>query len=233
MSTSSIRSRLWFVQLLAVAIVFCGLSAMRAEPKPKKKSAASMRSLEARVGKLEDNLLKEILDISGQYEDAGQYEKAKSLLEVLLKLNPEFPAVKERVDKLETKILDVHEVKFVLDTSQGWVSVGGTVATDKPVRFDVEGEYKFALSMSLTADGVPAVESESEFVGDIPCGALIGMVVADGKPAKPFPIKASTTWTPTAAGPLMIKINAPAGARCSGKLTVRMSGLAPLNEEAP
>ena len=56
------------------------------------------------------------------------------LLEVLLKLNPDFPAVQEKVDQLETKMLDANEVKFNLDTSKGWVPVGAAVAKDKRTR---------------------------------------------------------------------------------------------------
>lgn len=223
--------RFWLANLLVLGILTGGPAAAEApsaKTKGKNKSGGSVRTLDARVGKLEETLLKEILDISGQYEDAGQLERAKSLLEVLLKLNPDFPAIKEKVDKLETKILDIHEVQFALDTSKGWMPVGAGVANEKAIRFDTEGEYKLSFSANLTADGFPEIATESEFVHDLPCGILMGMVVINGKPGKPFPIKASTTWTPKETGPLMLKINAPPGSKCSGKLVVRMSGLVPL-----
>jgi hypothetical protein len=231
MAKFSVRGRLWLANLLLLGILTGGPAAADApasKAKGKNKSGGSVRSLDARVGKLEDTLFKEILDIAGLYEDAGQLERAKSLLEVLLKLNPDFPAIKERVDKLETKILDVQEVKYNLDTSKGWVAVGAGVAPDKVIRFDTEGEYKLSFSASLTADGFPEIETESEYVHSLPCGILMGMVVANGKPGKPFPIKASSSWTRKEAGPLMLKVNAPQGSKCTGKLVVRMSGLVPL-----
>ena len=55
---------------------------------------------------------------------------------------------------------------------------------------------------------------------------LIAMVVSNGgKPGKPVALKSKNTWTPSEAGLLMLKVNAPAGHKCTGRLTVKLSGL--------
>jgi hypothetical protein len=224
--------RLHGVFAAALAILFCagfGLSAEGPSGKSKAKAksgAVNLKSLDARVDKLEATMVREIMEVANLYEEAEQYERAKTLLEVLLKLNPDLPAIKEKVDTLEQKAFDKHEVEFTLDTSRGWTAVGGAVAQGRPVRIEVNGEYKFNVSASVTADGFPSSDPATDFIDGIPCGALMGMVAnKTGRPGKPFPLKGKQTWTPQENGILYLKINAPAGHKCAGKLTVKLSGL--------
>jgi hypothetical protein len=210
----------------AAVIVLCAAGLHRADTKPKNKKGGGVKALDARVEKLEATLFREIVDLSGQYEDAGQFDRAKSLLEVLSKLNPDLPGLKEKLDKLEEKSFDAHEIEFTLDTSRGWTSVGAAVKKGEPVRVEVDGDYKFSVTASVTADGFPSGDPTTDYVEGIPCGALMGMVSVNGKPGKPVPLKAQNTWTPGEDGMLFLKVNAPAGHRCTGKLTVKLSGLA-------
>ncbi len=205
------------------------MSADTPSSKSKSKSKAggtSLKALEARLEKLESTMLREIMDVSNSFEDAGQYERSKTLLEVLLKLNPEFPGLKDKVKHLEEKMFDSNEIEFILDTSKGWVPVGGAVASGRPIRAEVEGEYKFNITATVTADGFPAGDVTTDYIEGIPCGALIATVVnRTGKPGKPMALKSKNTWTPSEEGLLMLKVNAPAGHKCTGKLTVKLSGL--------
>ncbi len=193
--------------------------------KAKSKSNSAIKALDARVKKLEDNMLKEILEVSSQYEDAGQHARAKTLLEVLLKLNPEFPGLKEKLDQLNDKVFDAQEIEYILDVSRGWTPVKATAIKGKVVRVEVEGEYNFQLTAELTADGLASKDGATEFVEGIPCGALMAMIVKDGKPGKPVQLKAKMQWTPAEDGLVMLKINAPVGHKSTGKLAVKLSGL--------
>lgn len=195
--------------------------------KAKAKSGAnSLKALDARVEKLESTMLREIVEISNLYEDAGEFERAKSLLEVLLKLNPDFPGLKKKVEELDKKSFDAYGFEFALDTSRGWVPVGGAVVKGRPVHVEVEGDYRFNVSANITADGFPSSDPMTDYVEGVPCGALMAMVaVKGGKPGRPVPLKANQTWTPQEDGMLLLRINAPAGHKCTGKLTVKLSGL--------
>ena len=53
----------------------------------------------------------------------------------------------------------------------------------------------------------------------------MAVVVTNGKPGKPIAIKSSIQWIPQEEGAVMLKVNAPAGYKSSGKLTVKVSGL--------
>jgi hypothetical protein len=184
-----------------------------------------VKALDARVEKLETSLFRELVDISKLYEEAGQFERAKSLLEVLLKLNPDLPGLKEKLEQLESKMFDSQEIEFVFDTSKPWASVGAAAMRGRPVRIEVEGEYKFQYSGSLTAEGLTSLEGGEEYVDSIPLGGLMAVVVTNGKPGKPIAIKSSMQWTPSEDGLVLLKVNAPAGHKSTGKLTVKLSGL--------
>lgn len=212
--------------ILLVSVVIGTLPAQTSKSKTKPKGGATnVKALNARVEKLEKNLFSEVVEISTMYEDAGQYDRAKSLLDVLMKLNPNLPGLKEKLDQLESKAFDAQEIEYVMDTGKGWVSVGAAVARGKPVRVEVEGEYKFQYGGNLTADGVTADQAGSDYVDSIPMGALMAVVVNNGKPGKPHPITTKMQWTPQEDGLVMLKINAPTGHKSTGKLTVKMSGL--------
>ena len=87
---------------LLVIVACAGLViAQTGKSKSKSKGAGNVKALDARVEKLESSLFRELVDISKMYEEAGQFERAKSMLEVLMKLNPNLPGLKEKLDQLE------------------------------------------------------------------------------------------------------------------------------------
>ena len=64
---------------------------------------------------------------------------AKSMLEVLMKLNPDLPGLKEKLDQLESKMFDSQEMEFVFDTSKQWAPIGAAAVRGKSVRVEVAG----------------------------------------------------------------------------------------------
>mgnify|MGYP000897096195 CR=1 FL=1 len=129
------------------------------------------------------------------------------------------------MEQLEKKIYDAQEIEFVLDTSKSWVSVGAAVVKGKTVRVEVEGDYKFQYTTTLTEDGFTAAEAGQDYLDNIPCGALMAVVVNNGKSGKAVQLKSKMQWNPPDDGVVMLKINAPTGHKCTGKLTVKLSGL--------
>jgi len=67
-------------------------------------------------------------------------------------------------------------------------------------------------------------EDSKDHIANAPLGCLLGVIVSDGKPGKPFPVKAELEYTPKESGQLFLKVNVPDGSRCIGKLKVRFSG---------
>jgi hypothetical protein len=52
------------------------------------------------------------------------------------------------------------------------------------------------------------------------------MIISQGKPSKPFAVQAGREMTPKDGGLLVLRINAPTGSQCSGKLQIQLSGYA-------
>lgn len=184
----------------------------------------AVRALDVKVEKLQDGFVRESADFIKAYEDAGQYDRAKFLCEVLLKLDPDRPGLKEKLDKLTEMALESNEFEFDLDVSQGWTNVGAMAVKDRLVRIEAKGDFKFSVSVDTTPEGLPSDNPATDFVAGIAPGALMGVLVVDNKPGKPFPIKSRHEFTPDKNGLLLMKVNAPSGHKCTGKISVKLSG---------
>ena len=70
----------------------------------------------------------------------------------------------------------------------------------------------------------PSVNRRQFLEGSLACGALMGIIISDGKAGKPFLIGESLDFNPKESGVLLLRVNAPPGNKCSGKLKVAISG---------
>lgn len=222
------------VAVLIVCLVAGGSAHAQTATKAKSKSKSggvSIESLDKRATEMARNLLKDAVEISKGYEDAGEYDRAKLLLEVLEKLDPKLPGLKEKIELLTDKSLDKTEFEIELDVARGWSAPVAMVAKDRLVRIEATGQYKFEASGNSGPEGLPTDDTGSDLVGGLPVGALIGMIFnPDTKKAgKPFAIGAKQEWKPQQQGLLLLKINAPNGHKCSGKVKVQLSGVVKLS----
>lgn len=195
-------------------------------PKSSTTAPGSLRAIDSRVEKLQESFVRDSSEIMKQYEEAGQFDRAKFLGEVLLKLDPNLPGLKERLEKLTDQSLESNEFEFDLDVSKGWTSTGAMTVKDRLVRIEATGDYKLSISQEVGPGGLPTEDAASDVVAGIAPGALMGVLVVDKKPGKPFPIGAKHESTPDKSGLLLLKVNVPAGHKCSGKLKVTLGGFA-------
>jgi hypothetical protein len=202
------------------------------KPKPPKPlSAAETKKIDVRLEKLQETFSNESSAIIDEYENAGQYERAKFLLEVLQKLDPKNETIKKRVSDLEEKILRRVETDQKFNTASGEWTLIGTVQKDVPARVEASGEYKMNLVASnIGPDGFPTEDVTRELVGRVPTGALMGMIVTeanqkDKKVPEPFAIKSKHDFTPKQDGELYLKVNVPPGSKCVGDLKLKLNGI--------
>lgn len=198
--------------------------------KSKSKSAANsanVKQLDLRSLEMQERLLRDATEIAKGYEDAGEFDRAKWLLEVLEKLDPKLPGLKDKISQLTDKSLDSSEYEIEMDVAKDWTPIVGMVYQGRVVRIVVDGEYKLNVALSVTADGVAVNETGSEMVAGIPLGALMGVILdpKDKKPGKPFELKAKREWTPRESGFLQLRMNLPSGHRSTGKVTVKLGGV--------
>ena len=221
--------------VVGVALVFPALQETRTavgaeSAKSKSGKSSNTKELDVRAAQLEESFIKESAELARSYQEAGHLEKAKSMLQTLKKLNPEIPGVDARLKALNEEILTANESDLEVDTTGGWGKPCGLVYKGKPIKIRAVGEYRFVTNLTVGPDGFPTEDSVRDMAADVPCGALMGLILPKGKsgkpakPSKPFAIGAGKTVSPKEDGVLFLKVNVPSGHKCNGRLKVRLSG---------
>jgi hypothetical protein len=230
------RSGLVGLLLIAVAVGMSTWAAAqtgtsKSKSKGKTTGPGNIRQLDARAQEMQERIVKDAADIARGYEDAGEYDRAKWMLEVLEKLDPKIPGLKDKLAQLKEKSLDSSEFEYEMDVSKGWTPAVGMVFKDRMARIEANGDYNFSATLPVTADGLSTSDTGADLVGGVPVGALIGVIVnpENKKPGKPFEIKAKREWTPRETGYLQLKVNVPNGHKSTGKLTIKFGGVAKPN----
>jgi hypothetical protein len=240
-----IHHRLWLWGPIALAALLAGawiapfppFSASPASGQDKSKSKkagkasrakapANTKALDIQADQVQATYTKEAEELAGKYYDAGYPDKARALLESVLAVNPEAPNIQQKLERVKEGILNSNEFEVEVNPSQGWKPTAVMVEEKRSIRIKAEGTYRFDLGVSgVTAAGFPDKEPADDMVAGIPCGALMGVIIGDGKTGKPFLIgELLENFAPRESGLLLVRINAPAGNKNSGKLKVTISG---------
>lgn len=215
----------------------------KSKVKAKPISPADLKKLDSKLEDVQRSFLKDTESIIKGYEEGGQFERAKILLEVLRKLDPKNEVIKKKLEQLDTQILDSTEFEIDLDPSKGWQPVG-IVAKDQPLRIDADGDYKFVASLPVTADGFPTKDPANDMVGSAPLGAVVAIIMPPTGTAgagggggggggggnnqkQPNAFHVGTKFEQPAPrdGMLLLKVNVPLGSKCTGKLKIKVGGV--------
>lgn len=200
-----------------------GAKSKMAKP-AKKKFVANTSNLDVRADQVQSTFIKEAEDLANQYTDAGHFEKAKVLLQSVLTLNPKLEEIQQKIKKLDETILSSNDFETEVNPGKGWESANAMVFENRPIRFTVEGQYRFVVNSGVGAGGFAEKDPVKDMIDDAPCGALMGLVLVNGKPGKPFVIGEGRDYTPKENGLLFVRVNAPADNKNTGRLKVSISG---------
>jgi hypothetical protein len=191
----------------------------------KSKPQANTKNLDIKADQLQTAFIKEAEDLATQYAEAGHLDKARSILESALAVNPQSTSIQKKLEQVKEGQMNSNDVEVDVNPARGWEASGVTVAENRPLRIKAEGTYKFDSGpCSLTAAGFSQAEPNHDMVPNFLCGALLGLIVSEGKVGKPFLIGESLDFAPRESGMLLLRINAPVGNKNSGKLKVSISG---------
>jgi hypothetical protein len=216
-------------------------SKAKTKPGVSKKSSAESKELDVRAEKNLDNFLNETAKLAEDFEKAGKYEEAQDQMRTILRLKPDLPGIKERLEKLNQALFENNEHDLEQDVKEGW-AMRVLVSKGKPVRVESTGEYTLAFNLKVDGGGVSTKDPGTDMVAGVRCGALMGMVYPlpdpnkppskNDKVGEPFEIGTSKEFTPKEDGALLLRVNLPPGHKCIGKLKVRVSGhIKPLPKE--
>jgi len=203
-----------------------------AKPNGKKGNPQEVKRLDARLDEVRESFLRDTTTLILSYENLGQYERAKTLLESLQKLDPQNEPIREKLGELNARIIESNEFDTDIDTEESWQPIGA-VTKDRMLRIRVSGDYNLTISQtSLGPDGLPTANPAEHLVANVPLGAVMGVITPAGsagggqndKPPRPFTVGASFEKPADRDGILYLKVNVPPGTRCTGKLRVKVSG---------
>jgi hypothetical protein len=229
------------LRALVIAICLSGLTApadaqpASAKSRAKPANPPELKRLDAKVEEVRESFLRDTTKLIKSFEDVGQFERAKVLLEALQKLDPKNEPVKNKLAELNKQILDTSEFEIDIDPGESWQPVG-MVAKGKPLRILVSGDYKLLTSITATADGAPSDNPAEDLIPHVPFGAVMAVIAnpgaADGPDGnrqnnqrpRPFTVGSEYERPAEQDGLLYLKVNVPPGAKCTGSLEAKISG---------
>lgn len=189
------------------------------------KKPTNTKTLDLRALKVQADFVKESTELARSYEAAGELEKAKRIYGALSRLNPQSKEIRDRIKLLDNAILSLNEFDIEIDVAHGWGAPRARVAKGKKFKVQAAGTYKFQATLPLGPAGFRTTDpTKNDLAENIRCGALMGLIVANGKPGKPFLIGADKEISASGSGLLYLRVNVPAGSKCTGRLNVRLGG---------
>jgi hypothetical protein len=209
-------------------------------PKPKPPSPAEMRRLDAKLADVSGSFLRDTTTLIASYENIGQFDRAKLILEVLQKLDPKNDAIQTKLKALNERIMEATLQDLELDADAQWTAVG-RVVKGRPIRVEASGEYKVTATIETGPAGVASANPVTDLAAGVPLGALMGVILPSPEattgqqPAanqqsqqpqqpKPFAVGAAYDRPAERDGILYFKVNVPPGSKCTGRLQARITG---------
>ncbi|WP_437227653.1 hypothetical protein SH661x_000485 [Planctomicrobium sp. SH661] len=227
------NTRFRFLLRAGLAVWLCGVLFQGAFAQGGRRNAApTTKSLDLAAEKAESDYLSNLADLATKYEEAGDVQKASEMLKGILRIKPEAEVVKNKLKQFEEMVFkdNVHTVD--VDAGGGWISTGVVVSKDRPIRIEADGTYKLSVNDVLGPAGYPSDNLINGMVDGIPCGSLMAAIGKSGDGGKrdpkdlprPMFIGKQKEIVPKESGPLLFRINVPEGAKCTGKIKVKITG---------
>ena len=188
-----------------------------------RKDAPSSQQLETRISKAEEQLIQEYLAVANEFYSQGEKEQSIAVLERIARIHPKMDGIAQRIDGIREELLQENGFKTEVDVAKGWTPLFD-VEADKAFRVTITGDYRLDMTGTVPLTGLPTADPQKDHVAGAPFGAVIGLIVTDGKPGDPFAVNAGLEHTPKKSGTFFVRVNVPAAAKCKGDLKVQASG---------
>ena len=224
---------------LVLSLMAAHAVAAEPAPKPKAPSPAEMRRLDAKLASVSESFLRDTTTLIVSYENVGQFDRARLILEVLQKLDPKNEVIQAKLKSLNERIMEATLQELDLDADAQWTAVG-RVVKGRPIRIEASGEYKVTATVETGPAGMPSANPVTDLVAGVPLGALMGVILpapdasGSGEPQpggnqqaqqpRPFAVGAAYDRPADRDGILYLKVNVPPGSKCAGRLKARVNG---------
>lgn len=181
------------------------------------------QELATRLTKAEESLLKEYLDVADTFYRQGDRDSAIDVLQKVMHIAPKRADIQQRMDSIREEMMQENGLRTELDVSKSWLPVC-EVEEGKPFRLTATGDYKLDYTTTVPVTGLSTANPQTDHIAAAPFGALIGVILTDGKPGEPFAVNATLEHKPKKGGQLYLRVNVPAAAKCKGELKLQLSG---------
>lgn len=167
--------------------------------------------------------------LATEYENAGEYDKARDVYIEVLRLVPTYTPGVEKMNKLREQLATAERVVVDVFADRDWQDSGISLIQGKPVRIQARGEWTFKMTYKLPADGVEIPEK----LRDFNLGALVGVIDPsnpeeideDNEEAiEPFLIGSKFEFDAPISGRLMLRMYDSDTKDNAGKLSVEIKG---------
>ena len=191
------------------------------------------------LDKQHDEIIKDFVNrthkLALQYQQAGQYNKAKDTLDLILKVSPNDEPAKALLDKMHKQEMSENKKVVKVMANQGWQKTNIQVQEGKPVVIEAKGDWLFVMRRTVGPEGLEIPDDMKKF----PLGSLIGAIdvdenapkkdTKDGKKERdanrPFLIGSQKVFDKApATGMLFLKIHDTEESDNQGQMTVTISG---------
>ena len=193
------------------------------------------------LDKQHDEIIKDFVNrthkLALQYQQAGQYNKAKDTADLILKISPDDQQAKALLDKVQKQELSENKKVIKVAANKGWQKTGVHVVEGKPFVIQAEGEWVFVMRRSVSAEGLEIPDEMKKY----PLGSLIGAIEVeepapiappakkggrrDDDPRRPFLVGAQRVFDRApGSGMLYLKMHDTDESDNQGQITVTISG---------
>ncbi|MEX0641882.1 MAG: tetratricopeptide repeat protein [Pirellulales bacterium] len=161
--------------------------------------------------------------IARDYERQNKPDQARAVYQEILKLFPNYPPAKKKLDEFQEKELTADKKTVEVSANKAWQDTGITVIPGKPLKFTATGSWTVKVSQQVGPDGLP--------LRDFNLGSLVGVVMPPRNPKEkeppkltPFRIGPSQEYTAGQSGQLMLRMYDAEPDDNSGKIRVEIQG---------
>jgi hypothetical protein len=192
------------------------------EAKPAKPESTALEPPpDKRLTALHADFIKKAEKIAGEYERSKQPDRAVAVYQEILKLVPDEPHAKQRLDRLRQFEASAARKVFEVQANREWQDTGVRVIPGKPLKLTASGTWTLNMSADLGPDGMEMPKA----LKDLKLGSLVGMIEdPTAKEIKVFSIGSAKDLNVDQSGPLLVRMHDSEPADNRGALTLEITG---------
>lgn len=212
-----------FFAILAALIPLEAQEGEKGKRKDREETKAKVKPLpdDKRLLSLHLDFVKKAEKLASEYEAGKDWGKARTVYEEILKLVPQYPPAKDKLQQMIQREAAAQKVSLTIDAAEDWQDSGIDLVEGKPVTITVSGTWVFHFESETNAEGI----SIPKELRDFPLGCLLGRITgADPAESKPFVVGSKKEFFVENSGRLYFRIYDTNVKDNSGALKVEVTG---------